>query len=103
MTATTTSRAIAIVIHARWAVEAEVGVTEGVFDLEHTQLRHAERLEPLLLAAALATVWSHEFSEGVLQAGEDARREIDPTFMRSVRESVTTSDSQVLREDFNGA
>lgn len=50
----------------------------GGFDLEHTQLRHAERLERLLLAVALATLWCHELGEQVLRAGEDARREIDP-------------------------
>lgn len=50
----------------------------GGFDLEHTQLRHAERLERLLLAVALATLWGHELGEQVLQAGEEARRDIAP-------------------------
>jgi hypothetical protein len=50
----------------------------GGFDLEHTQLRHAERLERLLLAVALATLWCHELGEHVLHTGETARRDIDP-------------------------
>jgi hypothetical protein len=50
----------------------------GGFDLEHTRLQHPERVERLLLALALATLWCHELGEQVLQAGEAARREIDP-------------------------
>jgi hypothetical protein len=48
------------------------------FDLEHTRLKHPERLERLLLALAIATLWCHELGEQVLMAGEDCRREIDP-------------------------
>lgn len=48
------------------------------FDLEHTRLKHPERLERLLLALAIATVWCHELGEQVLQNGEACRREIDP-------------------------
>lgn len=47
------------------------------FDLEHTRLKHPERLERLLLALAIATVWCHELGEQVLQNGEECRREID--------------------------
>ncbi|MDL1894640.1 transposase [Anaerolineae bacterium CFX7] len=48
------------------------------FDLEHTRLKHPERLERLLLALAIATVWCHELGESVLAEGEMCRREIDP-------------------------
>jgi len=44
----------------------------GGFDLEHTRLRHAERLERLLLAVAIATLWCHELGEHVLLTGEPA-------------------------------
>ncbi len=47
------------------------------FDMEHTQLQHPERLERLLLALALATLWCHELGEHVLAQGETCRREID--------------------------
>lgn len=47
------------------------------FDMEHTQLQHPERLERLLLALALATLWCHELGEYVLAQGEPCRREID--------------------------
>lgn len=48
------------------------------FDLEHTRLQHAERLERLLLALAIATLWCHELGAQVLQDGDACRREIDP-------------------------
>jgi len=50
----------------------------GGFDMEHTRLQHPERLERLLLAVALATLWCHELGEHVLSEGEACRREIDP-------------------------
>jgi hypothetical protein len=50
----------------------------GGFDMEHTRLQHPERLERLLLALAIATLWCHELGEQVLAEGESARREIDP-------------------------
>ncbi|HLF26226.1 MAG TPA: transposase, partial [Anaerolineae bacterium] len=50
----------------------------GGFDLEHTRLQHADRLERLLLAMAVATLWCHELGELVLAHGETARRQIDP-------------------------
>jgi len=50
----------------------------GGFDLEHTRLQHADRIERLLLAIAVATLWCHELGESVLAHGETARREIDP-------------------------
>jgi len=50
----------------------------GGFDLAHTRLHHADRLERLLLALAIATVWCHELGEQVILQGEAARRRIDP-------------------------
>ncbi len=50
----------------------------GGFDIEHTRLQHPDRLERLLLAVAIATLWCHELGEQVLTDGETRRREIDP-------------------------
>jgi len=50
----------------------------GGFDMAHTRLQHADRLERLLLAIAIATLWCHELGEHVLAEGEPARRQIDP-------------------------
>jgi hypothetical protein len=50
----------------------------GGFDMAHTRLQHADRLERLLLALAIATLWCHELGEQVLEQGEAARRTIDP-------------------------
>jgi hypothetical protein len=50
----------------------------GGFNMEHIQLQHADRIERLLLAMAIATLWCHELGEHVLQQGEAARRLIDP-------------------------
>jgi len=50
----------------------------GGFDMAHTKLQHPERLERLLLAVAIATLWCHELGEQVLSEGEAGRREIDP-------------------------
>jgi hypothetical protein len=50
----------------------------GGFDIEHTRLQHPERLERLLVAVAIATLWCHELGEHVLSEGEACRREIDP-------------------------
>jgi Transposase DDE domain len=56
----------------------------GGFDLEHTRLQHPERLERLLLAVALATLWCHELGEQVLAKGEARRRQIDPGAAREL-------------------
>lgn len=56
----------------------------GGFDMTHTRLQHAERLERLLLALAIATLWCHELGEHVLADGEAARRSIDPGFTRQL-------------------
>jgi hypothetical protein len=50
----------------------------GGFDMADTRLQHAERLERLLLALAIAKLWCHELGEHVLAGGETARRAIDP-------------------------
>lgn len=50
----------------------------GGFDIDHTRLKHPERLERLLLAVAVATIWCHEVGEHILSEGEACRREIDP-------------------------
>ena len=47
------------------------------FDLEHTRLEHPQRLEHLLLAVAIATLWCHEIGEQVLQ-NQSLRDELDP-------------------------
>jgi len=49
----------------------------GGFDLEHTRLEHPERLEKLLLAVAIATLWCHELGETVLQ-NQALCDELDP-------------------------
>jgi Transposase DDE domain len=56
----------------------------GGFDLEHTRLQQPERLERLLLAVALATLWCHELGEHVVQGGETTRRTIDPGAKREL-------------------
>jgi hypothetical protein len=50
----------------------------GGFDMADTRLQHADRLERLLLALAIAKLWCHELGEQILANGEDARRAIDP-------------------------
>jgi hypothetical protein len=50
----------------------------GGFDMADTHLIHAERLERLLLALAIAKLWCHELGEYVLDGGETIRRMIDP-------------------------
>ncbi len=56
----------------------------GGFDMAHTRLQHAERIERLLLALAIATLWCHELGEDVLTEGEPARRQIDPGATREL-------------------
>jgi hypothetical protein len=38
----------------------------GGFDIDHTRLQHPERLERLLLAVAIATLWCHKLGEFVV-------------------------------------
>ncbi|MGH8711884.1 MAG: transposase [Burkholderiales bacterium] len=56
----------------------------GGFDLEHTRLQHAQRIDHLLLAMAIATLWCHELGEFVLQQGEPARCLVDPAHQRTL-------------------
>ena len=56
----------------------------GGFDLEHTRLQHAERLDHLLLAIAIATLWCHELGEFVLKQGDDLRCLVDPARKRTL-------------------
>ena len=54
------------------------------FDLAHTRLQHAQRIDHLLLALAIATLWCHELGEFVLQQGEPARCLVDPAHERTL-------------------
>lgn len=56
----------------------------GSFDLEHTRLQHAQRIDPLVLARAIVTLWCHELGEFVLQQGESARCLVDPAHERTL-------------------
>lgn len=56
----------------------------GGFDLEHTRLQHAQRIDHLLLAMAIATLWCHELGEFVLKQGEPARCLVDPAHERTL-------------------
>jgi hypothetical protein len=54
----------------------------GSFDLHHSHLRDAQRLDHLLLAIAVATLWIYELGEQVLREGK--RAEIDPAYKRQL-------------------
>jgi len=56
----------------------------GGFDLEHTRLQHAKRIDHLLLAVAIATLWCHELGEFILKQGDDARCLVDPSHTRTL-------------------
>ena len=56
----------------------------GGFDMEHTRLQHAQRIDHLLLALAIATLWCHELGEFVLKQGEAVRCQVDPSCKRSL-------------------
>jgi len=56
----------------------------GGFDMEHTRLQHAERIDHLLLAIAIATLWCHELGEFVLKQGDDSRCQVDPAYKRTL-------------------
>jgi hypothetical protein len=56
----------------------------GGFDLEHTRLLHLQRMDHLLLAIAIATLWCHELGEFVLQQGDDFRCLVDPARKRTL-------------------
>lgn len=56
----------------------------GGFDLEHTRLQHAQRIDHLLLAIAIATLWCHELGEFVLEQGNSSRCQVDPAYKRNL-------------------
>jgi hypothetical protein len=56
----------------------------GGFDMEHTRLQHAERIDHLLLAIAIATLWCHELGEFVLKQGDTFRSQVDPAHKRTL-------------------
>jgi hypothetical protein len=56
----------------------------GGFDLAHTRLHHAQRIDHLLLALAIATLWCHELGEFVLKQGDPARCLVDPAHERTL-------------------
>jgi hypothetical protein len=56
----------------------------GGFDIDHTRLVHPDRLERLLLAVAVATLWCHEVGQFVVLTGEALRRLIDPSHIREL-------------------
>jgi hypothetical protein len=56
----------------------------GGFDLEHTRLQHAQRIDHLLLATAIATLWCHELGEFVLKQGDGSRCQVDPAHKRTL-------------------
>lgn len=56
----------------------------GGFDMAHTRLQHVQRIDHLLLALAIATLWCHELGEFVLQQGEPARCRVDPSHERTL-------------------
>jgi len=56
----------------------------GGFDMEHTRLQHAQRIDHLLLAIAIATLWCHELGEFVLMQGDPIRCQIDPAHQRTL-------------------
>ena len=56
----------------------------GGFDMAHTRLQHAGRIDHLLLAIAIATLWCHELGEFVLEQGDPARCQVDPAYQRTL-------------------
>jgi hypothetical protein len=56
----------------------------GGFDMEHTRLQHAQRIDRLLLAIAIATLWCHELGEFVLKQGDASRCLVDPAHKRTL-------------------
>lgn len=54
----------------------------GSFDLHHSHLRDPQRLDRLVLAIAVATLWIYELGERVLREGR--RADIDPAYKRQL-------------------
>lgn len=57
--------------------------TSAGFDMDQTRLDDPARIERLLLAVAIATLWCHELGEEVLPA--EQRRRVDPGWKRELR------------------
>ena len=56
----------------------------GGFDMEHTRLQHAERIDHWLLAIAIAALGCHELGEFVLKQGDTLRSQVDPAHKRAL-------------------
>ena len=54
----------------------------GSFDLHHSHLRDPQRLDRLLLAIAVATLWIYQLGEQVLREG--SRADVDPAYQRQL-------------------
>ena len=52
--------------------------------MEHTRLQHVERIDHLLLAMAIATLWCHELGEFILKQGNTFRSQVDPAHKRTL-------------------
>jgi len=51
---------------------------------DNTRLQHAQHIDHLLLALAIATLWFHELGEFVLEQGEPARCSVDTAHKRTL-------------------
>ena len=71
----------------------------GSFDLAATKLRDAERLNHLLLAVAVATLWIYEIGEQALRDGD--RSEIDAKRSYTRQLSVFQIGRRKLQRAFN--
>ena len=67
-----------------WALNKVSAMKIQWIRLAHTRLQHAQRIDHLLLALAIATLWCHELGEFVLQQGEPARCSVDPAHERTL-------------------
>ena len=56
----------------------------GGFDMAHIRLQHAQRIDHLLLAIAIATLWCHELGEFILKQGDNFRCQVDPAYKRTL-------------------
>ena len=56
----------------------------GGFNMQLTRLHHAERIDHLLLAIAIATLWCHDLGEFVLKPGDTSRSQVDPAHKRTL-------------------
>jgi hypothetical protein len=56
----------------------------GGFDMGHTRLKHAQRIDHLLLAVAIATLWCHGLGEFVLKQGDVSCCQVDLASKRTL-------------------